>query len=367
MKVTCTQENLAHGLQVVSHVASKNISLPILNNVLLTAEKGLLRLATTNLEIGIVASVRGKIEQEGAFTVQAKTLNDYINLLPKENVNLELTGQDLKIKGKKSKTVMKGTPASEFPIIPEVEAKTKYEIKTHTLKEALASVVFTVALDETRPEISGVFFNFENNQLILAATDSYRLAEKKAQLEKGGDGNHHVIVPLRTIQELIRILGDGGDTTTIESNENQILFSMGDVKLTSRVIEGQYPDYKQIIPREHRTRVAANTGELTTTVKRASLFCKQGGNDISLRFNKENSEIIVSATNVQIGESEAQQEAEIDGDENSMVLNYRFLLDGLQNIHSDECVFEMTTNASPGLLRPQKGDDYLYIIMPIKQ
>jgi DNA polymerase III subunit beta len=367
MKVICTQENLSHGLQVVSHIASKNISLPILNNVLLSAENGILKLATTNLEIGIISQIRGKIEGEGSFTVQAKTFSDYINLLPKENINMEVIEQDLKIECKKSKTTMKGIAATEFPIIPEVEAENSYEIKTQQLKEALASVVFTVALDETRPEISGVFFEFEGGSLTLAATDSYRLAERKVKLEKPAKDGYHAIVPLRTIQELIRILGGGNEIVTIASNDNQILFSLGDTRLTSRVIDGQYPDYKQIIPREHKTQITAVTSELITTIKQASLFCKQGSNDISLKFDEKGGEIIISATNIQIGESEARQEADIDGEDNNIVLNYRFLLDGLQSLEGEECIIEVTTNVSPGLLRPKENGDYLYIIMPIKQ
>ncbi len=367
MKIICTQENLSRGLQMVSHIASKNISLPILNNVLLTAEKGMLKLATTNLEIGIVSQVRGKIEAEGSYTVQAKTFSDFINLLPKQNITMEVSGQDFKISCSKSKTIMKGAPASEFPIIPDVEAAEKFEIKAKTLKDALSSVVFTVALDETRPEISGVYMDFNNEQLTLAATDSYRLAEKVVKLEKPAVKNQQIIVPLRTIQELIRVLNEANEVAVISCNENQVLFSLGETRLTSRLIEGQYPDYKQIIPSEHRTRVIVNTSEFINTIKQASLFCKQGGNDITLKFDKKTGEIIVFATNAQIGESEVRQTADIVGEENNIVLNYRFLLDGLQNISSEQCVLEMTSNVNPGLLRPEKNGNYIYIIMPIKQ
>ncbi len=367
MKLTCTQENLSHGLQLVSHIASKNVSLPILNNVLLKAEKGILSLLTTNLEIGVICSVRGKIEKEGSFTVQAKTLNDYINLLPKENVELGVYDGNLRIECKNAKTVMKGLDSSEFPLIPEVDAIFSYEIKTLKLKEALTAVGFAVAYDETRPEISGVYFSFKNDELTVVATDSYRLAEKKISLEKKGEA-HHVIVPARTIQELIRILGEEPGIITIQSNENQIVFTFNEVKLTSRVIEGQYPDYRQIIPEEHRTKATVHTNELINTVKRASLFCKPGGNDIKLTFNTQEGVIDVTAVNLQVGESEARQEASIEGEDNSIIFNYRFLLDGLQNINSPECILETTTNTNPGLLKPagQEGG-YVYIIMPIKQ
>ncbi|MBU0964037.1 DNA polymerase III subunit beta [Patescibacteria group bacterium] len=368
MRIICTQENLSHGLQLVSHIASKNISLPILNNVLIKAEKGRVSLLTTNLEIGIICQVRGKVEQEGQFTVQAKTLSDYISLLPKENVNLELNEQNLKIECRNSRTVMKGVEASEFPLIPEVETKNNYQIKTSLLKDALLSVVFAVAIDETRPEISGVYFKFEGDSLVVVATDSYRLAEKHIKLEKNAGQKFEIIIPLRTIQELIRILSsEEADSVTISSNENQILFSFDETKITSRVIEGQYPDYQQIIPKEHRTRAVIDTKEFINTIKRASLFCKPGGNDILIKLDPEGNKIFVSAANLQIGESEANQEAVIEGEENSIIFNYRFLLDGLQNINEEECIFEMNTSTNPGLLKLKNKDTQSYIIMPIKQ
>ncbi|MFA5134945.1 MAG: DNA polymerase III subunit beta [Patescibacteria group bacterium] len=368
MKVICTQENLSKGLQLVSHVASKNVSLPILSNVLLRAERGGLTLQTTNLELGVTCVVRGKVEQEGSFTVQGKTLNDYINLLPNENVTLELAEQNLKIGCRDSKTVMKGVDATEFPLIPEVEAKYTHGIDAQILKEALDSVAFAVAFDETRPEISGIYFDFSKNTLTVVATDSYRLAEKKVEVKNtSGIDAYHIIVPIKTVQELIRVLGEESGPVEIQSNENQVRFSLNGVNLTSRVIEGQYPDYEQIIPREHQTQATVGTREFTNTIRRASLFCKPGGNDIVLAFSPAKSEILVSATNLQVGESEARQEASIKGGENSIIFNYRFLLDGLQNIKSSEVILELNTNATPGLLKPKSGGDYTYIIMPIKQ
>ncbi|MFH0804667.1 MAG: DNA polymerase III subunit beta [Patescibacteria group bacterium] len=365
MKVICTQENLARGLQLVTHIASKNISLPILSNVLLRAEGGVVKLTTTNLEMGMVCQVRGKVEREGSFTVQAKTLSDYINLLPRENITIEVTSDSLKIGSKKARTVMKGLPAGEFPLIPSVEAVKKFTIPTTTLRDALASVSFAVSFDETRPEINGVYFHLNGNSLTLAATDSYRLAERKISLQSSIP-DAQLIVPIRTIQELIRIVGDEDGSVEVVCGENQIQFSVGGAQLTSRLIEGQYPDYQQIIPREHRTRVELNAREFINTVKRASLFCKQGSNDVLLKMLPAG-EVVVSANNVQVGESEAQQEATVTGAENSIVFNHRFLLDGLQNVGSEECAIEMNTPTTPGLLLPAKGEGYLYIIMPIKQ
>ncbi len=367
MKVICTQENLSHGLQLASHIASKNISLPILNNVLLKAEGGILRVLTTNLEMGIICQIRGKVEREGSFTVQAKTLSDYVNLLPtSENISIELVNQDLVISSKNAKTVMKGLEATEFPLIPSVEAEHTFRISGAILKNALSSVSFAVSYDETRPEINGVYFNFSGKTLTLAATDSYRLAERKVELASTGE-SHQMIVPIRTIQELLRIMAENDGEVEVRCSENQALFSLPEADLTSRLIEGQYPDYQQIIPQQHQTSAVVDTREFINTVKRASLFCKSGSNDILLKFIPAESEVIVSANNLQVGESETKQESEIEGKDNNIIFNHRFLLDGLQNIDSDESVIEINTNTNPGLLKPKTGQDYVYIIMPIKQ
>lgn len=367
MKLSCTQENLKKGLNFVSHIASKNISLPILSNVLLKAGKGGLEMLTTNLEIGIICQVRGKIEKEGSFTVQAKILNDYISLLPNDRIDIELIDKELKIQSKYSKTIIKGMDASEFPIIPQVEAKDEYLVKIRDFKETLARVAFAVAFDESRPEINGVYMNFYNHQLTMAATDSYRLAEKTISLEKASGKKQGVIVPLKTTQELIRILGDDDEVLTIIISENQIQFTFGEVKLISRLVEGQYPDYKQIIPKEYQTKVTANAQEFIKTVKAASLFCKTGVNDVALQITPAEKGINVLATNVQIGENISSLPAEIEGEEINIVFNYRYLLDGLQNIETDEVVLEINTNVNPGLLRPKGDKNYFYIIMPIKQ
>jgi len=366
MKLSCTQENLNTGLNYVSHIASKNISLPILNNVLLKADKSGLNLSTTNLEIGITCIIRAKIEQEGNFTVQAKTLSDYVGLLSKEKIDLELTGQDLKIQSKNSKTIMKGMDASEFPIIPDVEGGDTFEVEAKKFKLALSNVSFAVAFDEARPEISGVLFNFNSRGLTLAATDSYRLAEKFIKLEKSSPQEHSVIVPIKTIQELVRILSDEG-LVSITTSENQILFSFSEVRLISRIIEGQYPDYKQIIPKEQGTTAVISTQELIKTIKSASLFCRPGINDITVKLDPQNGLLTASAANVQLGENETTQESEIKGEENTIVFNSRYLLDGLQNIETEESVLEVVSSTNPGVLRPKDKDDYLYIIMPIKQ
>lgn len=368
MKLICTQENLSFGLNLVSHIASRSTNLPILNNVLLKAEKTELKLITTNLEMGIKLSVRGKINQEGSFTVQAKLLTDYISLLPKENINLELEDNNLNIKCQNFQTQIKGLEATEFPLLPEIEKKNKITLKINDLKPTLNRVAFCAALDESRPEISGVLFKIEDKYLIIAATDSYRLAEKRIEILESKINNSQFIIPLKTIQELQRILFSQQDKElNIYFNDNQVLFEIDNIELISRLIEGQYPDYQQIIPQNHKTKIKIKTAEFLQAVKTASLFCKPGINDVKITLIPSKNEIVVIASNANLGENITNLPVEIEGEENEIVFNYRFLIDGLNNVNQDQLNMEITNNSTPGLFQPVGEEGYLYIIMPIRQ
>ncbi len=369
MKFTCTQENLNKGLGIVSHIANRNITLPILNNVAIKAEGGFISLSTTNLEIGITATVRGKIDKPGRFTVQARLMADYVNLLTKDNVEVELNGDVLNLNCGNHKTSIKGVSSEDFPTIPEMDSEATVTLKTAELKRALAQVIFAVSVDETRPEISGVLFNFNGKVLTIVGTDSYRLAEKKLTVTSDLTAAKSLIIPLRTLQEVYRILSDDGSAEiNILLNSNQILFKIaGEVELTSRLVEGQYPDYRQIIPGDCRTKAKVKTGELTRVIKSASLFCKPGINDVKLKFDLTKGELVVSSLNSAVGENVATVEVEGSGDNNEAVFNYRYLLDGLNNLDSPEVSVELVSDSAPGILRPVKDGDYLYIIMPIRQ
>jgi len=364
MKISCTQENLNKGLNNVSHIASKNVSLPILNNVLIKAEKGTIKLITTNLEIGINCQIRGKVEKEGEITVQAKLLNDYVNSLPSERVDLEAKDNKLEIKCGKARTVIKASSTEEFPLIPKVEKKEDYEVNTSEIKKAITQVIFATASDESRPEISGVYLKPAKEKIIIAATDSYRLAEKRVKNNKTSAGEA-VIIPTRTLQELNRILTEDIEGVNFYINENQILFTFDGIELVSRLIEGQYPDYKQIIPSDHKTKLVLSTQKFIKIVKTTSLFCQPGINDVNLSVKEK--KLTVSASNSQLGENVSSLAAEIEGDDNEIVFNYRYLLDGLSSIDSEEVILELSDCNSPGLIKPKEDKDYLYIIMPIRQ
>lgn len=368
MKITCTKENLNKSLELVSHIASKSTNLPILNNVLLRAKNGVLELISTDLEIGIKSQFRGKIEQEGDFTLPANLFSNYVGLLDKERITLLLKDKEIIIQTDDSTTKIKGQDVDEFPLLPEIKKDKKILISVPELRRAISRVVFACAQDETRPEISGVFIKIENNMLILAATDSYRLAEARIKLSHSAPEGLSVIVPTKTLQELLRVISLGqSDELEVYLNETQILFVYEETELISRIIEGQYPDYTQLIPKDFKTKSVVESKELIKTVKTASLFTKSGINDISFSFSPKEGNLVVEAINNQLGENVAKIKAKVEGQENKIVFNYRYILDGLGAIDASQVELSVIDSTSPGLFKSVEDDGYLYIIMPIRQ
>lgn len=375
MKIFSLQENLKQGLDLVSHVAGKNVNLPILNNVLIKAEAGKIRLIATNLEIGIISTVRGKIDAEGSFTVNAKIISDCVGLLPNKKIGLEQKDNDLLVDCENYQAKVKGQSAEEFPLIPEVDRKNYFSAEAEVVKSAISQVIFATPSSETRLELSGVLFMFSGNSLTIAATDSYRLAEKKLQIKSNNQEEKKIIVPAKTLQELIRVLSVNLDSEVEENNkeikfyisDNQILFTYGSTELVSRLIEGQYPDYQQIIPTVSKTKIIIDRQELTRAVKMASLFSKTGINDVNLDFPLGKNQTVVSSVSGQTGENITNLEAKVTGEENSIVVNYRYLLEGLSNIEKEAVRIEVIDGNTPCLIRPEQDESYLYIIMPIKQ
>lgn len=367
MKIICTQENLIKALGIAAHIAGKNVSLPILNNILIKAKDGIFTIISTNLDIGIKTIVRGKIEEEGELTAQARLFNDYVAMLSAGNIELSKKDNDLKIKTNNQETVIKGQETEEFPIVPEVDSINFVEIEVGELKNALNEILFSASYEEIRPELSGVLMVIKDNELTLAATDSYRLAEKVIQLGKEKIENLRKIVPLRVLQEVARILEEGTEKIRLSFNENQVVFKYKETIIISRLIEGNYPDYKEIIPSSFKTKVKIDKNDFIKVVKTASLFSKTGINDILLEFNQKGKKATVSAVNAQLGENKSELEIEIEGESNSVVFNYKYLLDGLQNMSGKKIIMEMTGSDTPVLLKPENIKGYLYLIMPIRK
>lgn len=367
MKFTCTQENLNWGLSVVSRTASKNVALPILNNVLIVAEANGLKLITTNLELGVSVAVRGKIEQPGRYTVPSRLLTDFVSYLKNEKVTLELTDGGLLVTSGHSRTTIKGLPADDFPVLPTIEGGTKTSLPSLELQRCLEGVIFAAANDESRPEISGVYVKINDRALTVAATDSYRLAERSTQTLVAAPQPQELILPARAAHELLRLISAGQPELQLQATEAQARFQLGEIELVSRLIDGRYPEYGQIIPREWQTKIICDREALINNIRAASLFCKPGINDLTLRADPTKKQLQLQAANTQLGEHEASLEAKIEGGEASIVFNYRYLLEGLQSLSGDSAELDLTDAQAPGVLRPGGKTDALYLLMPIRQ
>ena len=296
-------------------------------------------------------------------------MTNYVNLLESGPLTLNLEGDELEIKTKNNKTKIKGISAEDFPIIPEVEKKHKYIIQSDLLKKSIESVGFCVSSSETRMEISGLLFNFNNpekGKLTIIGTDSYRLAEIQTVLnENSSEDKISVIIPLKTVQEVSKNLEDKEDIE-IYLSENQVLFVNNEDEIVSRLISGQFPDYKSIIPKNFRSRATLDRELFLKAVKLCGLFTKSGINDINVKIKADENKIIVSSTNNQLGENITEIDCQIYGEDNEIIFNYRFLLDGLLTLNQDEVVLEMIDESTPAILRAEKEKNYLYLIMPIK-
>lgn len=372
MKFTCTKENLSHALQLVGPLAGKQANLPILTHVLLRVSESRLEVATTNLEVALRVYVRAKVDSPGAWTVPAKTLTDYVQLLTGEQVECRLEEQELLVSCTDSKTKIKGVGADEFPVLPEVEEEHAYSIEAAALKDGLSQVVVAAAKNEIRPELAGVYFGFhvgEGKRLVMAATDSYRLAERKLPLTQGGDAIT-CIVSARSVYEMIRVLGlekGGGETQArLWASSNQIALRFHDIEMVSRVIDGQYPDYTQIIPTAFKTTAVFPVDTVVNKIKAASLFTTTGVNAVSFDMNVADKTIGISSTSTQTGEHSSTVDATVEGEENSILLNHRYVLDGLQHMEND-IEFAVNSPDAPCLFRPKDNQEYTYIVMPIRQ
>lgn len=377
MKLSCTRENLYQGLTVTSHLMNKAVNLPVLQNVLLKAEGGVIRFTATNLEIAVSCSVRGKVDVAGEYTVPSKLFYDYVALLPNETVEVDNKNDGLHVRCGNNKTRINGLSASEFPLIPTIEASRVFHIPAEDFRRALNQVLFAVATNEARPELTGVAMKFTldgGGQIILAATDSYRLAERTVALAKVPTSESNIIIPAKALMEVARVLSvfkdevDAEKEVIMKLSDNQVVFNYGSVELISRIIEGNYPDYRQIIPKHFETTACVDKDDFCKAVKAASLFSKTGLFDVTLEIEPDQKQILIKAVDNNRGENQAVCGGDIKGGKNTVTVNYRYLLDGLNAIESEKVVFEMIDAANPCLLTPQ-GDkkDYQYIVMPIKQ
>lgn len=370
MKFSCTQENLHRGLQVASHVTSKNVNLPILHNIHIEAKDEGITLTATNLEIGVRVTIRGKVDEPGSVTVPAQVFSNYISLVNSERVDVQTEDNTLLVHAGNQNTKIRGESAEEFPLIPSVERSNEIHIPTMELKEGLQQVLFSASKDSGREVLTGVYCHIAGRQLTVAATNGHRLAERVITLPKEQDRELTVVVPAHAFAELVRVLPDTEENVNLYVHDNQILCVVAGVEFTiTRLIEERFPDYKQVIPHNFRTHVIVDRDKFMRGIKAASLFSKSGIHDINIHIAPESQELTLTTVNNQLGENVTKVEAEITGDSNNTIYNYRYVLDGVTHIPSEKIKIDLIDNSSPGVFRPNDSDagEYLYTISPIQQ
>ncbi len=369
MKLSVMQENLARGLQVVSRVVSTRSTLPVLNNVLLRTEDGGLKLTATNLEIGMTYWVPGKVDTGGAMTVPARLLTDIVAGLPaNERVELELQAQEtLHIQAGRFETRVKGIDAEEFPAIPTAGERPTTRVPQKVLRQALGEVTFAAATDEARPILTGVLARFEGDKLTLAAADNYRIAVKTLTVLDPVEETS-VVVPARSLHELSRILSDTDDPVDIVLSpaRNQILFHLEGIDLVSRLIDGQFPNYQQVLPKGFTTKAVVDRDQLLAAVRMASLIASSSANIVKMHVGKEAEVGLTVSAAADVGDNKSDVEAKVEGDGTTIAFNARYLLDVLTNVDSDQFAVELNGPLSPGVLRPVGDGQYVHVIMPVK-
>ena len=363
MKIICTQENLKNGLQIVSRIVGSSSTLPILNNVMLETENGQLKLSGTNLEVGISTYIRCKIEQEGGICLGAKTLQELVNNLPNENITIESGEVDTNVSTDNYHTKIKHLSTEDFPLIPKIEDGIQVQIGGEDLKNIFDQVVFAASTSETQPEISGVFCNFGLSQTVFAATDRYRLAEKITKISSGVEKK--IIMPHRSVLEISRLLSGQNDPVSLQITDTQMATTIGDTYVVTRLIDGQYPEYQQIIPQDTTTSVIINRSALMSALKTSGIFSR-GVGSVTVVYDHEKQVIQIASVSHDVGESVINIPCEINGESGSVILNYRYVLDVLNNLTVDKLQIKIINDSSPAIFRPLESEDYLYLVMPIK-
>lgn len=380
MRMTCPQDQLSRGLAIVGRAVGGRTTLPVLNNVLLAADGDRLKLAATNLELGITTWVAAKVEHEGSLTVPARLLADFVNSLPAgQPVHLEVdqVSSSLHVASGRFTANIKGIDAEEFPPIPAADDRPTIRLAAPLLKEMIAQVAFSAAKDESRPVLMGVNLKVDSAKLTMAAADGFRLSLREAELEKGLPEPLDIIIPARALTELARLLGDSDDDVevTVTSNRSQVLFRVrtegGETNLVSRLLEGQFPDLMRVIPRTSTTSFVAKRGEFATATRIASLFARDAANVIRLEITPgaegglTPGKVAISANATEVGENHGEIDASVDGEPTYISFSSEYLAEVLGVLGNDEVKLKMTGPLSPALVEGVGLAEYTHVIMPM--
>ena len=373
MKVSVLQENLAHGLSIVSRAVSPRSTLPVLANILIATDEGRLRLSATNLELGITCWIGAKIQEEGSTTVPARTFTDLVGTLSDKQVDMSLSvrTQTLNVRSEASNTDIKCIDAQEFPPMPVADAAQGIQINVADLREMIQQVVFAASTDEARPILTGVLVKVNGNKIVLAAADGFRLSVRDAELSSPAARPVNAVIPARALSELARISSDGDQAVTMimPPGRGQVIFRLRDAELVSQLIEGTFPDYEQIIPRRCDTRAVLSTSTFLKACKQAEIFAREGSHiariNIAPGGELKPGTVEISGQSEETGYNQNVVDASIEGHALLIAFNVRFLREILDVIKTPNVALETTVDTSPGVIRPVGEDNFLHVIMPM--
>ena len=373
MKLSCLQENLNRGLGIVGRAVATRSTLPITQNILVSAEQSRLKLAATNLEMAVTCWIGAKVKQKGDITVPARLLSDFVNSLPNDliEINLPANGRILELKSGHFQAHIHGIDAADFPPIPQINDGITTTIEAANLREGIAQVAFAAATEESRPVLTGINTEFDGEQLNLVAADGFRLAVHKTTLSSPVKEKTTVIIPARTLSELNRLIGEQEEPVEITVNEkkSQILFRLKDAELVSQLIQGSFPNYSQVIPQSYTTRAVVDISEFLRVTKMSSIFARDASGIVRLVITPGSEltpgKVTVSAQAEEVGDNVGEIDALTDGEEAKIAFNVKYLADVLSVLPQAQVALELTTPSSPGTIRPIGVDNYVHVVMPM--
>jgi len=373
MRLSCLQENLNRGLSIVGRAVATRTTLPITNNVLLSVDQSRLKLVATNLEMAISCWIGAKVEEEGAITVPARLLAEFVSSLPSDKVDISLSPRTktLGLKCARFEARISGVDAKDFPPIPRIEDGITTKVEVEALRQGISQVVFAAASEESRPVLTGVDAEFDGDLLTLAAADGFRLAVYKLPLISPVSQKTEVIIPARTLAELNRLMADQEEAIEIAVNPNksQALFRLKNTELVSQLVQGTFPQYGQLIPQSYNTRVVVDVAQFLRAAKTASIFASDGGGIVRLVIAPGGEltpgKVTISARSEEIGDDVGEIDAVVEGEEAKIAFNGKYLIDVLGVLREVQVALETTNPSSPGVIRPVGIDNYIHVIMPM--
>ncbi|MFA5932098.1 MAG: DNA polymerase III subunit beta [Candidatus Paceibacterota bacterium] len=365
MKTECSIEKIKNAISQVERITGKNLTLPILNSILLIASKNSLKLRSTNLSLGIEIEIPAKVEKEGTLAISGSILNAvFSNVSQNENVSFESKDENLLIKTKKSQIRLKSQPHEDFPTIPLVTGN-NFEIESTKLIDGIKSVYYSSSVSDIKPEISSVFIYTHDNNLVFVSTDSFRLAEKKIKV-KDLEEISGILIPYKNIAEILKVFGEVKGVIKVCFNKNQISFSSDNTYLTSRIIDGIFPDYKQIIPKDSSTEVVVLKQDLLNALKLSNIFSDKF-NQVNLKVSAKEKVFELSSSNNDVGENKTYLDSVIKGENVELGFNYKYFLDCFQSINTDSVSIKLSGASRPIVISAVSDPSFTYLIMPMNR